>query len=219
MVYSHRTYVATLHSAEIARLKSITPKQPFTDADYYRTERYVQSERGKSEVERKAHYFVYRCLLTPIDVAHRWYLYFPEIAGGYLGFKSSTPTNETSAGLRNPANAVGLWAYTVRFPSKYLSSISAYASVDADAMARGGFLWLAGVAVILLTVRVILVVIERRYCGIGALVAVPLLYCGVLLPSSSLQAFLVSNGIILYIGLLFLVGELYFRNHDPIVSE
>lgn len=219
MVHSHKSHVMTLHSPEIARLKLLMPEQAFTDADYYRTARYDQSERDGSEFERKAHYFVYRCLLTPIDVAHRWYSYFPDKEGGYLGFKSTTSTYGNAEKLTSPANAVGLWAYASRFPAKYLSSVSAYASVDADAMARGGFLFLAVTVAILLFVRVLLIVLERRYYGIGALVAVPLLYLGVLLPSASLQAILISHGVLLYIAILFLIGELYFGKQPTSASE
>ncbi len=36
------------------------------------------------------------------------------------------------------ANEIGNWAYVPRFPDKYPTSVSAYASLDADAYCRGG---------------------------------------------------------------------------------
>jgi hypothetical protein len=134
---------------------------------------------------------VYRALFTPADVSIRWYQYF-SMSERRLGLASVAlrPSNQSV-----PSRVVGEWAFRDRFPKLYLDSANAYASLDADAYARGG-LWAACLGgVILAGVRASLIALQAksadaRICygvGIGLLFLLP--------AQASLQAILVIHGL------------------------
>jgi hypothetical protein len=141
---------------------------------------------------------LYRALFTPADVSIRWFEYYcpPDQRLGLLSLI------DRPAESMRPSRIIGHWAYRDRFPTLYLDSANAYASLDADAYARGGLLGAVFAASLLAVVRLMLLPLrggsfESRICY-G--VSVSLLF---LLPAqASLQAILVIYGL----GLLVLLS-------------
>jgi hypothetical protein len=111
--------------------------------------RIREDENGPSSLGKTADYVVYRTFLGPAEVSSRWFEYFPTTYGGFL--KSQGLWQTTPSG-RSPANIVGVEVYRHRFPYRYLETVSAYASVDADAHAHWGYLgiMIAGLGLLLL---------------------------------------------------------------------
>lgn len=138
---------------------------------------------------------LYRACFVPSEVASRWYAYYPRVHGDFLGLYGLTRDTRGQPGFQHPANSVGRWAYLTRFPKNYGETVSAYSSADADAYARFGVAGLVGLAVLLLLLRGPLPLLvtsspfsQRLYWS-----AVVILALG--LPSASLQALLVANGL------------------------
>lgn len=163
-----------------------------TWSDHYRMFRESDVFKSKGESGNLLNYLVYRAILTPVDVAHRWYAYFPEQSGGFLGLSGLTPGSR-GEDFVHPANRVGVWAYLSRYPAQYLPSTRAYASVDADAYSRGGrfAIWIVGL--LALAYRLLIAWLPREDFG-RALGAALVLLLAVLLPQASMQAILVAQG-------------------------
>ncbi len=94
------------------------------------------------------------------------------------------------------ANKIGVWGFQTPFPERYLSSVSAYASIDADAFSFFGLISVFFVAFLLLLVRVFISIpvstsndFARIFQGIafGQLVIFPF--------QASLQAMLIPQGL------------------------
>jgi hypothetical protein len=166
------------------------PDQPFTLADHAR----FSSNDTLNPAQAILNKMFYRTFLGPIDVSHRWYLYYPGINHGFMGLYGLTSETRNSPTYRHPANRVGQWAYLHRFPEQYWPTLSAYASVDADAYSRFGCLGIAGAGLLLLAFR-LLSGIYRLSGQLGdALHAAIALILGIMLPMASLPAALIIQG-------------------------
>lgn len=142
-------------------------------------------------VVRRLDRLLYRAFFTPADVSIRWYQYFrpTERRLGLLSVVDRPPD------AARPSRAIGLWAYRDRFPTLYLDSVNAYASLDADAYARAGLPAALAAGVGLALARVSLLGLQGRstVARIGYGVGIALL---LLLPAqASLQAILVIHGL------------------------
>ena len=183
------------------------PQQPFTAADCFRTDRYSDFVKTLSPVRASLNRLIYRAVLTPADVAHRWYLFFSESYNGKIGLLLEIDY-PSGSGVTNrvPSNVIGIWAYQSRFPDKYIDSTSAYASADADAFARFGFVGIAIVALTVLAWRVIMAVISYKLPVVQPLGVIALFYVAALMPHASLQAIFISQGVLTLSLLIMLVG-------------
>lgn len=173
--------------------------------------------RSLTEAEKNINFFIYRGFLSPSEVSHRWYTFYPDVAGKYAGFTGLTPGSRGRPGFQHPANAVGVWAYLNRFPDHFFPSLMAYASVDADAHARWG---LTGIVVITLIVvllrlalaRLVMDTVLSRCLYYSALMVIAL--C---LPQASLQAILVAQGLLFYVAALLALKTLaLLRAGEPL---
>jgi len=181
------------------------PRHALTLGDLARMET-SDAYLGRSKTINIFNYVLYRVWLTPADVSHRWYQYYTYVKKEPLGIIGFFPSKASQGSA--PSREVGIWAYQERFPHKYTTSISAYASFDADAFARGG-LW----GVIIATVLLLVVRVGAAWL-VGAhpigLASYGVLLCGLtMLPSSaSLQAMLGAQGffIALFILVLLRIG-------------
>jgi hypothetical protein len=156
-------------------------------------------------VEGDVNYATYRLFLVPAEVSHWWYRYFPDHSGGYLGLSGLTPGSRSRADFRHPANAVGFWAYRARHPNQYGETVRAYASVDADAYARGGVLGIFLCAIALGLFRFSLKALGvgdvwSRYLGFAGCMIL-----GLILPNGSIFAALVVQGAGVYLVLITLL--------------
>jgi hypothetical protein len=134
----------------------------------------------------------YRFFLTPIEVSNKWYEYY---GSGNHEQRSIVDLVDRSASVQ-AANKIGVWGFQTPFPERYLSSVSAYASIDADAFSFFGLISVFFVAFLLLLVRVFISIpvstsndFARIFQGIafGQLVIFPF--------QASLQAMLIPQGL------------------------
>lgn len=182
-------------------------KQPFTAADCFRTDRYSDFVKTVSPARASLNRVIYRAVLTPVDVAHRWYLFFSESYNGKIGLLLEIDyPNGSGVTKRAPSNVIGIWAYQSRFPDKYIDSTSAYASADADAFAHFGFVGIAIVAFAILAWRVSMAVISSKLPVTQPLAVIVVFYVAALLPHASLQAIFISQGVLTLSLLILLVG-------------
>ena len=161
--------------------------------------------------EQYINYYVYRIFLVPVDVSDRWYAYFPAVYGDFFGYSLLKEKDFRFGIPPHPANLVGVWAFTKRFPSEYSDSNRSYASIDADAYARKGILGLVVVLVLLALVRILLKYTRLLSPASGILNTTGLFVIGINLPMASLQATLIAQGVLM---VLFLQGSLIFLDSE-----
>lgn len=189
-------------SLAFSAMKEDDPRRTLTLGDNARLES-PEAAQQRSGLMSLATSTLYRVWLTPADVSHRWYQYFTHVKKEPLGLYDFFPSRARQG--EAPSRTVGIWAYQERFPDKYAETISAYASFDADAFARGGVWGAALGTILLLFVRVganFLITSQPI-----SLVSYGVLLCGLaILPSSaSLQAMLGAQGLFLILLLLLIL--------------
>ena len=155
--------------------------------------------------ERHSSSFIYRVFIVPSEVSHRWYTFFPDVYGRFIGFYGLTPSTRNSTEYQSPSNIVGIWAYRSRFPFLYGSSVHAYSSVDADAYARWGVIGLIAIGLILFIIRVLLSVAWSESWLAQSIIITTLTIIALTLPNASLQAILVAHGVAVFVGLLLVI--------------
>lgn len=165
--------------ADADRLRISKPEEPISGTYYY--------------------YLVYRIFLTPVDVSHRWYAHFGQVAAEWRPLGEIV--GQRAVGRSHAANQVGTWAYVERFPDKYLDSVSAYGSLDADAYSFGGLPAVMLAAVCLVALRLGTILVQISQAG-GIVVALVLGQLSIFPVSASLQAILVAQGL----GILAAIG-------------
>lgn len=164
----------------------------------------VSNESTLTAKEKAYNYYAYRVFLGPADVSSRWYQFYPAYSAGFVGLEGLTFADKGHA-ERHPARRLGKWAYTERFPDKYLETVQAYASVDADAYARFGIVGVIAAGVILVVLRLLLKVFRVASHLSETLYVIGLVLYGLLWPMASLQAVFVSNGLIVVLGMMFVI--------------
>lgn len=131
----------------IDRIAELKQYGPVSAGDIHRLN---EAQGGPSGFGRSADYLIYRVYMGPVEVASRWYEFFPSVYGSYLGLDGIF--GPTTYG-RTPSNIIGSEVYRKRFPDRYLDSASAYASIDADAHAHWGPAGILFAAICLLLIR------------------------------------------------------------------
>ncbi len=169
---------------------------------------------------KKYNYVLRRMILTPSAVSHEWYSY---IASGEekFGYGDLMPTSKSKVAEQvvqaSPANIVGLWAYSDKWPEKIGETISANASADADAYARGGWIAVAGAAVLLFVILQFIEIFRQKqnYISEGLYTAA---ICIIVLaiPSASVHAMLIAQGILPIMIGMFII---YFIDSQPACRE
>lgn len=176
------------YTAFMQRHADQAPIQSFTVADADR----LRDVDATGFALRTYQYTVYRVFMTPIDVSHRWYAYYGHIADDWRPL--SEIVGQRPSGQMHAANQVGTWAYQQRFPDKYLDSVSAYGSVDADAYAFGGI-----PAVILAALGLLVLRLTAAFLPEGKpefiTSAIIIGQLSLFTTSASLQAILVAQGL------------------------
>lgn len=206
-------------SAEIEKLNlpDQDPRKVFSIGDHSRL--LESSARdGLGAKEKVYDYFFYRVFLSPADVATRWYQFFPKESNGFIGLQGLKPKDRSQAGQTHPARLVGHWAYTERFPARYLETVQAYSSVDADAYSRFGVpgILIAGLLVILL--RLALKLFKNDLMLNETLYIIALVLGALWWPSVSLQALLVAQGVFLIMFALFLLYILRLKKNYALIK-
>jgi hypothetical protein len=189
----------------IARLEFAEddPRADLTMGDHTRL-RPREEHDALTFAEKRYNYFVYRLFLGPSDVSSRWYQYFPKESGGFIGLSGLTNETRKVAGM-HPARRVGKWAYTDRFPDRYLQTAQAYASVDADAYGRFGIPGIFVAGILVLGIRILLRWLLNASPVSQAAYSVGLVLYALLWPMASVQAVFVSNGLLLVLVLMAVV--------------
>lgn len=141
----------------------------------------------------------YRLFLAPIEVSNNWYKYY--------GFEENSDRTLQSLFDRESehqaSNKIGLWAYKDNWPDRYLDSVNAYASIDADSYSFFGLASVFGSALILLFVRIYLSWKQALENPLEYILHGLALFQIILFPfTASLQAILLSNFLIIVILLL-----------------
>ena len=182
-------------------LKPGDPRAVLTYGDRSRL-RPLEASDGLTVFERSVNRYAYRVFLGPSDVSSRWYQYFPALSGGFIGFQGLRPQDRQHASTQHPARLVGTWAYRERFPDKYLDTVQAYGSVDADAYARFGAIGVVAVALLVVGLRLGLQWLSTESLLSRTLYMLAIVQLAALLPIASLQAILLPNGLIVIVGLM-----------------
>lgn len=188
--------------AAFAQMKADDPRRALTYGDNLRLEpNEVTLQRSKRL--NIAAYYLYRIWLTPVDVSNRWYQYFTYVKKEPLGLQGLIPSQHTT--VVAPSREVGIWAYQARFPNRYLDTVSAYASFDADAFAHGGVWGVVLATMLLLAARIsasfLLTSNTVGLAGYGVLLS----GLAILPSSASLQATFGAQGLfIILLGLLII---------------
>lgn len=164
----------------------------------------VSNENLLTAREERYNYYAYRVFLGPADVSSRWYQFYPAYSAGFVGLQGLTLANKDHAEM-HPARRLGKWAYAERFPDKYFETVQAYASVDADAYARFGVVGVIAAGVILVVLRLMLKVFRGTSHLSETLYVIGLVLYGLLWPMASLQAVFVSNGLVVVLGMMFVI--------------
>lgn len=152
-------------------------------------------------IKQQINYVVYRFFLVPAEVSGKWYQYYPEVNGGYIGFADLLPGGR-GPGFVHPANAVGRWAYEQKHPQKYLDSVHAYASIDADAHARVGMTGVLLTALVLLSIRLFIKKILVNSFISRCLYGIVIVQLSLLPVQASLPAILVAHGMVILLLLM-----------------
>jgi hypothetical protein len=164
-------------------------------------DRYRLMQKNEWSLEQRAYaYFAYRVFLVPVEVSHNWYKYYPLINGRFIGVEDYFGKRGTD--FIHPANRVGLWAYHEKMPDKYLRSVHAYASLDADAHARAGVNGLIVVSFLLIVLRVVQKLSYVDSSLGKTLYAIGICQLSLLPAQASIAAILVAHG---FLPLLFLM--------------
>lgn len=173
-------------------MKQDDPRRWFTLGDVSRLD--LVGVSSESRAMTIAVNTFYRLWLTPADVSHRWYQYFTYVRHP-LGVEGFIPKTSTEDQILAPSRRVGLWAYKERFPLKYGDTVNAYASFDADAFARAGYLGVFIATLLLVFVRIAAGFVVTN--SIWSLISYGVLLCFLtIMPSSaSLQAILGAHGL------------------------
>ena len=193
--------------AEATALPREDPRMHLLLGDYNRY-RHAYIEQGAAakynSAETMAVYLVYRIVLTPVEVASRWYSFYQRPGAEYESLATILPHAQGDDYV-HPPNAVGLWAYHSVFPNYYKGNVFAYGAIDASAYARGGMPTVITVGLILLLMRLGF----KAVAGEGPLqriiYAISLVYFIFMPIQSSLQAMLLAHGVL---GLLLVAGAL-----------
>lgn len=186
------------------------PVPAFTLADHSRLMDDLVEPGQLSFLERKMNYLVYRVFLTPVEVSHRWYAYFPRASGGFLGLGSLLGHGDRP----HPSNEVGVWAYQSRFPKRYLSSVHAYGSADADAYARGGVLALFMAVFFIGLLRAALGEWMSPLPLLRDLTITGTVLLGLFLPMASLQALIAAQGVGLIVAVVLTAEAVHRIKHS-----
>ncbi len=198
---------------EFAQMKADDPRQALTYGDVLRLEPEGASQK-RSKMLNVVEYVLYRAWLTPADVSNRWYQYFTYVRKEPLGLEGLVPAQHGTVAA--PSREVGLWAYQARFPQKYLESVSAYASFDADAFAHGGPWGVLLATLLLLGARIgasfLLTSHPVSLAGYGVL----LCSLAILPSSASFQAMFGGHGLFIVLAGLVLVRMLALRGRGSV---
>jgi hypothetical protein len=183
-------------------MRADDPRRALTYGDNLRLES-SEIALQRSKILNIATYAVYRIWLTPADVSNRWYQYYTYEKKEPLGLQGFLPSRDMNKIM--PSREVGIWAYQVRFPTRYSDAINANASFDADAFAHYGVLGVVIATALLLLARIgASFLLTSHTLG---LVGYGVLLCGLaILPSSaSLQAVFGAQGLfVILIGLVII---------------
>jgi hypothetical protein len=150
-------------------------------------------------------FLVYRMILVPVEVSHRWYVYYPTRNQGYLGFEGLTPKTRNRPGFQHSSNVVGRWAFQQRFPKQYLDSVHAYASADADAHARWGIYGILFLCVALIGIRWFIAWLNNGAEILSLFYYTSLAVVAINLPAASLQAILAAQGLFTLVALMCII--------------
>ncbi len=165
--------------------------------------RFEKNEDGKLNFPYSSYnYLAYRLFLGPTDVSSRWYQYYPSISGHFIGLEGLPFSGKKAS--KSAAQSVGTWAYRDRFPKKYLDSVSAYASIDADAYARFGLIGIVMAGVLVVLIRLSLKWLLLDSVTSNMLYSIGVVSMALLLPIASLQAILIPNGVFIVLSLMIL---------------
>jgi hypothetical protein len=179
--------------------ETLAAKDPLRQLTLNDVER-VDGVKIEGAYSPEVNFFIYRIFLSPADVSNHWYTFYEHVA-----------TEKRSAwdlikppkvGELRASNLVGRWAYYERFPHKYLETISAYGSIDADAYSFGGLICVLLVGFIYLALRIYTIRLGAH--AIGKFLS-PIMtgYFVIFLAQSSLQAILVAQGLLMLIVISF----------------
>ena len=149
--------------------------------------------------QQKLNYLVYRMFLDQIEVSHRWYQYYPAVKGSFIGLDGLTPSTRFKEDFVNPSNELGLWAFYNRFPGRYLKSVTAPASIDADAWSRFGYIGLFAIAFVLFLTRLGLHWFRLQGIHGDAINACALIVLGLAAPAAPIAALLFVQGVGVYL--------------------
>lgn len=188
------------YQADPARFTAFSDGDPRNTSTIPDNFRLVPQDK-LSFVEKNINYVVYRFFLVPAEVSGKWYQFYPEIGGGYTGFRDLSPGGR-GQGFVHPSNAVGRWAYEQKHPQMYLASVNAYASVDADAHARMGMPGVLLAGLVLLGFRLSIKKIRVNSLIGRSLYSIVVVQLALLPVQASLPAILVAQGMLLVLLLM-----------------
>jgi hypothetical protein len=148
----------------------------------------------------------YRIFLTPVEVSNHWYNYFSTDEKNVNRSLFDLFERDT---FKKAANLIGKEYYVKPFPNSYNDSITAYASIDADAFSFGGLIFVLLVAILLIFIRIFISskgnnsppeIQTFEYLALVYLILLPF--------TASIQAILIPQGLFLVLMVIFLLRKL-----------
>lgn len=189
---------------------------PFSDS-YVPIQKMTEAHRSPNlqrpnVIAKKIEFLLYRAILVPIEVTSHWYDYYTnheeKIGLSDIGIFRlfQTKSSELSASRK-----IGYYYYHRTNPDKYLNTVSANASFDADAYAHFGVWGVLSVSILLLMIRLLLTYLTCNNSLSLVLRNMSILVLSITLPQASIQAILVPQGLIV---ILFLMA--FLKYYQPL---
>lgn len=201
------THIKTSQTGELRgqTQQEVAQNLPLTYGDRHRLKPDVVSKDFNYFLD----YILYRVFLVPAEVSSKWYQFYSQPSESFSGLDGLLPGTR-GPGYVHPARRVGNWAYTKRFPEKYLDTVHAYASIDADAYGRFGIFGIIVVGLLVVFMRIIFKYLRNNTPLALIMYPMSVMCLSMLLPMASIQAILVAHGFLL-IGAMLYISKNGFR--------
>jgi hypothetical protein len=168
------------------------------------------SDINKISINKVVDNIGYRLFLAPVEVSNNWYRYYIDNNQDRRIFDllNRDPSKQAS-------NVVGIWAYERNWPDRYLTSLNAYSSLDADAYSFGGLYIVFFVSLVLLFIRMYIGNVNQNAPPIVKMFEGLALVQLIVFPfQASIQAIMLAQFLIIILATIFVL-----RNINRVLAE
>jgi hypothetical protein len=169
------------------------------------------SDINKITINKVVDNIGYRLFLAPVEVSNNWYRYYIDNNNQertIFDLLNRDPSKQAS-------NIVGVWAYERNWPDRYLTSLNAYSSLDADAYSFGGLYIVFFVSLVLLFIRMYIGNVNQNAPPIVKMFEGLALVQLIVFPfQASIQAITLAQFLIVILAIIFVL-----RNINKVLAE